>query len=266
MRINDLLSKPISDEFAQCDPFLGDNNLGVGKQRKLNAGQVFLNYHCNLCDRDITFQSVGDLFGIRVDDRLLSIDCVLQCPSCRLKMPIWFLVESMNNLNSCVYNKYRILKLTEKFDKNISIVSKDYGGFSYLLKQAEISHINQLGSAAIVYLRKVFEGVTHQVGTATGINLHKTNGKLRPFKDILQEVDKQNHIIPEEFRANGYQLFCELSDIVHGSSDNNEDLGLKKYKALKRLITGILDNVKNKDEIMTAIGTLGWQQEGEIDE
>lgn len=65
---------------------------------------------------------------------------------------------------------------------------------------------------------------------------------------------------PKEFSENGYRLFGELSDVVHGNYD--EQLGLQKYDALHRLIVGVLDNVKNNREMMEAIGTLGWNQEG----
>ena len=50
--------------------------------------------------------------------------------------------------------------------------------------------------------------------------------------------------IAYEFSQNGYRLFRELSDIVHGDSVENYALGLVKYKALKCLVVGILDNVK----------------------
>lgn len=265
MRITDLLSRPISEIFVQCEPFLGAKNLSIGGQRKVDAGQILLTYHCNHCDNNFTFQSVGDLFTIRVGERLLSIDSVLECPSCKAKLPIWFLVESENNLSNTTYGKYRILKITEKFGSRISLANTDYGDFTNLLNQAEIAYRNQLGAAAIIYLRKVFEGVTHQIGNAAGILLNKPNGKLRPFKDILQEVDATEKIIPAEFSQNGYTLFEELSNIIHGNSDNDEELGLKKYKPLKRLITGILDNIKNKNEMTTAIETLGWNG-GEDDE
>ena len=73
---------------------------------------------------------------------------------------------------------------------------------------------------------------------------------------MLQEVDRQCAIIPREFSENGYRLFGELSDIVHG--EYNEDLALSKYESLHRLIVGVLDNVKNNNELMTAVGLLGW--------
>ena len=87
------------------------------------------------------------------------------------------------------------------------------------------------------------------------------NGKHRPFKEILVKVDKECSIIPKEFSENGYKLFSELSEIVHSNGDD-ELLGLKRYDALQRLVIGVLDNVKNNNEMMAAIGNLGWNEEG----
>jgi len=77
---------------------------------------------------------------------------------------------------------------------------------------------------------------------------------------LLQEVDRQCSIIPREFSENGYRLFGELSDVVHG--EYNEDLALLKYESLHRLIVGVLDNVKNNNELMAAVGSLGWNNGG----
>jgi hypothetical protein len=50
-----------------------------------------------------------------------------------------------------------------------------------------------------------------------------------------------------------------LSAVVHGTC--NDALGLAKFEALHRLIIGILDNVKNKKELIAAKGSLGWNIE-----
>lgn len=49
----------------------------------------------------------------------------------------------------------------------------------------------------------------------------------------------------------GYTLFGELSDVVHGKS--NEETSLKKYDALRRLVVGILDNVKNNETLIKIV-------------
>ena len=61
-------------------------------------------------------------------------------------------------------------------------------------------------------------------------------------------------------------MFGELSDIVHGDSIENDEMGLIKYKALRRLVVGILDNVKSNEEMVEALGCLGWNNTGEENE
>ena len=80
------------------------------------------------------------------------------------------------------------------------------------------------------------------------------------FTDLLQRVDAQCEIIPKEFAANGHKLFKELSNVVHGDFD--EELGLKKFDALYRLTVGILENIRNKKELLEAIESLGWDNKG----
>ena len=56
--------------------------------------------------------------------------------------------------------------------------------------------------------------------------------------------------IPQEFSEDGYRLFGELSNVVHGEFDENE--GISKYPALFRLVQGILDNRINSEEMVGA--------------
>lgn len=91
--------------------------------------------------------------------------------------------------------------------------------------------------------------LTQQTATAAEIPCTTNNGKRKPFRSLLEEVDRHCSIIPREFSANGYRLFGELSDIVHG--EYNEELALLKYESLHRLVIGILDNVKNNNEWRT---------------
>ena len=78
---------------------------------------------------------------------------------------------------------------------------------------------------------------------------------------MLEEVDRECAIVPREFSENGYRLFEELSECAHGNCD--EQMAINKYEALKRLITGIIDNVKNKEEITSALESLNWNDGGE---
>lgn len=160
----------------------------------------------------------------------------------------------------------RILKRTEKLPENVSISHGAYGKYTEYLDKADRAFSDGLGAGAIVYLREIMEGITYQVAQNENINLIGQKGKRRPFRQSLEEVDKKCHIIPKEFSEKGYRLFSELSEVVHGNSD--EETSLKKYSALKRLVIGILDNVKNNEtliksseEILQKIRELGWNDE-----
>ncbi len=265
MRINEILSKPISDNFELIEEFI-NSPLKIGKIRKINAGSVNRIYFCKKCNLPSSFVSMDDIHCILVNNRMLSISTTLKCTGCDETIPMWFLVESQKPFNETTYHNVRLLLAIEKLSENVSLNTGNYGKFTDLLEKADISFRNQLGSAAMIYLRKIFEGITHQIANAEGIETHKDNGDLKPFREILEKVDEKHRIIPNEFRQNRYLLFRELSNIVHNGNIENEDVALNKYPALKRLIIGILDKVKNDEEIMEAIGTLGWDQEGGTNE
>lgn len=260
MRLSAILSKPISDKFVQVEGFLGNQQLGTGKQRKISIGNVGLNFFCKNCRDYRTLYSNEELFSVGVNEHLISIDCVLKCLSCDASVQMWFLVESEGDI--CSPSPYvRILKRSEKLSSTVMLNKEQYDDFSDLLEKAQCAYHDELGAGAIVYLRKILERATEQAACAAGIDTKITdrNGKRRrkPFKTLLEEVDRQKSIIPKEFSANGYKLFGELSDVVHG--DYDEQLGLQKYGALRRLVVGILDNIKNNKEMMAAIGSLGWE-------
>ncbi len=255
MRLSDVLSKPLTSRFEQVEGFLISKKLSCGQQKKIDVGKVALTYFCKKCDADRTFCSGNDLFCIGINDRLVSIDCALRCPRCGELVPIWFLVESKNDTCSLALD-VRILKRTEKLTEQVLLSQGQYGDFSELLEKAERAYRDELGAGSIVYLRKILERITEQTADAAGID---SKTKRKPFRTLLKEVDEQCSIIPKEFSENGYKLFSELSGVVHG--DYDEQLGLKKYDALHRLVVGVLDNVKNNREMMEAIGTLGWNED-----
>jgi len=219
-----------------------------------------LNYFCARCEDIRTFTSRGKLCCIVVSKRIVSIDCVMTC-GCGTIVQAWFLVESEEDICGPA-PKIRILKRSEKLSELVRINDERYGEFSALLDMAERAYREDLGAGAIVYLRKSFEKITVKTADATGIHYDMyEGGNPKKFSILLQKVDKQCSIIPREFSSNGYRLFRELSNIVHG--EYNEELALLKYKSLLRLIIGILDNVRNNTELMTAIGSLGWNDEGQ---
>lgn len=104
----------------------------------------------------------------------------------------------------------------------------------------------RLGAGAIIYLRSVFEKITHEVGLSAGVEIRGKNGKILNFRDVLQRVDAECSIIPLIYAENGYDLFIKLSEIAHGNSD--EMTALKEYEPLRRLVIGIIENVRRKNE------------------
>lgn len=258
MRLSEVLSKPPTLEFKQVEGFLKEKKLAAGKQQKIQVGRIALNYFCKNCADVRTFCSAEEIYCIGVNEHLVSIDCVLTC-HCGASVQIWFLVDCEGDISGRA-PEVRILKRTEKLSPDALLNTEQYGEFSELLEKAQRAHRERLGAGAVVYLRKIFEQITQQTATAAKISCAYDNGKRKPFRNLLEEVDRQCSIVPREFSANGYRLFGELSEIIHG--EYNEELALKKYDSLYRLIVGILDNVKINKELMTAIGSLGWDNDG----
>ena len=260
MRLSDVLSETPSSRFEQVEGFLSNTKLKTGKQKKIAVGPVFLTYYCENCQSDITFISGDELYCIGIHERLVSIDCVLKCPRCGAPVPVWFLVESMEEIHG-VSPEVRILKKSEKLSDQVSLSHGPYEGFSDLLEKANRAYHDQLGAGSIVYLRKILEMVTVQTANAVGIEYRKyAGGNPKNFSALLQAVDEKCEIIPKEFSANGHKLFRELSTVVHGDFD--EELGLKKFDPLYRLVVGILANIRNRKELLEAVESLGWNSEG----
>ena len=269
MRLSDVLSKPITTDYVQIEGFLGSRKLKTGNSKKIAVGKVALNYYCNNCGDQRTFYSGKDLFCIGVNEKTVSIDCVLECPRCGASVQMWFLLECREEDN--IHSQYpyvRIAKRSEKFSESVSLNTETYGDFTIFLEKSKRAAREGFGAGSIVYLRTVFESVISQIGVAenishtfidkNGVERHKTTERY------LKEVDEKRHIIPPEFSADGYKLFRELSGIVHGNY--SEDEALIKFDAFYRLVTGVLDNIRNKQELMDAMGTLGWNTGGEENE
>lgn len=259
MRLSHVLSKSPTLEFRQVEGFLNEKKLATGKQRKIQVGPIALNYFCKKCEDVRTFCSREEIYCIGVNEHLVSIDCVLTC-HCGASVQIWFLVDCYGEISGRA-PEIRILKRTEKLSPDALLNTEPYGEFSELLEKAQRAHRERLGAGSIVYLRKVFEKITVKTADAAEIAYVKhEGGNPKNFSNLLKQVDEKCSIIPREFSANGYKLFRELSNIVHGKY--NEELALQKYESLHRLIIGILDNVKNNNELVTAIGFLGWDNDG----
>lgn len=257
MRLSDVLSNPLTEEYLEVENFLGSKPLAKGYQRKINVGKIGLPFFCKRCNAITTFCSGELLYCIGVNDRKISIDAALKCSRCSdSTVEVWYLIVSEGDILSQA-PKVRILKRCEKLSDTVTH-DEAIDNFTELLEKAHKAYCEGLGAGSLLYLRLIFERITAKTAMASGIAT-KADKKRKKFRDLLQEVDKKNAIIPKEFSANGYKLYSELSEVLHGNCD--EDEGLRKYNALRRLVKGILDNVKNNREMMTAIVTLGWQGE-----
>lgn len=258
MRLSEVLSKPIASEFKQVDGFLNHMALKCGKQKKISVGKVGINFYCATCGDVRTFCSGEDLFCIGVQERSVSIDCVLQCPQCGASIPLWFLIESTEDI--CSYApEVRVLKRSVKFSELVQPNPFTYGDFSDLLDKAERAYREELGAGAVVYLRKIYEQIAVKAAEAAKIEKRDSAGNRKKFKTLLKEVDQKWAIIPRQFSENRYTLFEELSDVIHG--DYDETIALQKYASLRRLVIGVLENVNRNQELAQEISNLGWSEE-----
>lgn len=264
MRLADVLSKPSQKNYVQVEGFLQDKRGNIGQQVNLSVGNIALNYFCTKCDDLRTYYSKGKLTSIFVDLNTISIDAVLECGACKSCTQVWFIVNSENDITS-ISPKIRIVNLGKRLSNNVAIHSSKYGEYSALLDKAELAYNNNLGAGAIIYLRKIYEKIT--IYTAQQMKIQYSQyegGNPKNFRELLEKVDEQCNIIPEEFKKNRYELFRKLSGLIHGNCD--EEIGLQSYEALNRLIIGILENVSNHDEFKNALIQLGINSGGKNDE
>ena len=277
-----VLNKPIG-EYVATLPFVGikkyfyseyenqEDEEMIGLQNgdfvEINAGRIALNFYCKKCEDSRTFMSSDRLHALIINENLISIDAFLQCPVCKTEIQVWFLLEVKDMFTE--EPKVKILKRTEKLSKNVSELRENsFGIYTELLEKAMRASREGFGAGAIIYLRKVFEQVTSEIAKASGITttfVNKKNKKQRKtFKKLLTEVDEKCAIIPVEFSNNGYKLFGKLSDVVHGEYD--EEIALEKFSAFYRLVTGIIENIKSKEEFQSAQQALGLSEGGDKNE
>ena len=109
------------------------------------------------------------------------------------------------------------------------------------------------------------------MGNDAGVDIYQPNGRTKPFNQVLQAEDAQCSIIPTIYSDNGYKLFQKLSEIAHGNSD--EETALKEYEPLRRLVVGVIENVRKNEEeikrnaeIKKALAAIGFSNGGEQSE
>ena len=139
-----------------------------------------------------------------------------------------------------------VIKQSFTLPEHIKLPVETEDKFSEWLTKAEIAHKERLGAGAVIYLRSILEQITIEVGKNAGADIYTPKGRTKPFNQVLQAVDEKCAIIPVIYSDNGYKLFQKLSEIAHGNSD--EDTALREYEHLRRLVVGVMENVRKKEE------------------
>lgn len=260
MRLSEVLNKAPDTSTAQVENFLGSRKVAWGEHRSIIAGRVVRNHYCLSCGDTRSFVSGEKLSCIVAGAQTLSIDVALRCSGCESGAEAWFLVGCGADLYSPAPEVY-----LQRFTENRRDVAGSHGlrieQIDDLFERAQIAFDDRLGAGAMIYLRKIFEILTRQAAEATGVSTTHNNGRRRDFKSLLQEVDAGTRIIPPEFSDNGYRLFSELSQTIHGDAD---ELGaLAKFDPCRRLILGIVNNIRNRQDLAEAISSLGWQEKAQ---
>ncbi|MFC9747736.1 hypothetical protein [Streptomyces niveus] len=243
---------------VQVDGFLDGHALKWGKHKRIKVGKVLRNFQCRACAAQRTFMSGEELACLGLSDNQISIDVTLQCVECQSFVEIWFLIGSSGDISGFA-PKVHIERYTENLRDRADRVDSHRGPFSDLVRRAQLAFENQLGAGSIIYLRKIFELVTFEVAEIAKIETKRPNGKPRSFRDVLKEVNEFRNIIPQRYSSDGYQLFSELSNIIHG--DSSEEEALQKYKPCLQLVLGVVDEVSRDNEYAQAIDELGWSVE-----
>jgi hypothetical protein len=255
VRLSDVLNRAPDTSRSQVEGFLGTRRVRWGQHKTIEVGKVFRNYFCRKCHADRTFASGDGLSCLITGERTVSIDVTLRCIACESPMEAWFLVRTDDDLLA-PSPFVHLERFTENRRDNAGRPGAKAGQIDDLFERAQIAFEDGLGAGALIYLRKIFEMVTTQAAGAVEISAKSSNGRSKPFKALLEEVDRTSHIVPEEFSKNGYRLFSELSDVIHGDAD--EAVALVKYDPCRELVLGIVNNVKTKQAMRAAASILGW--------
>lgn len=259
MRLSDVLSKAPDRTEAQVERFLlSERRLGWGKHATINVGKVTHNFHCRSCEETRTFLSGDRLSCLMVGENLVSIDATLKCSACTSSVETWFLVASDEDLYMPA-PIVRIERYTENLRDKADRIGTASGPFADLVKRADLAYESQLGAGSMIYLRKIFEMITTEVADISGIATTGRKGGRLNFKELLQRVDTTRSIIPQRYSSNGYQLFSELSEVIHG--DSSEAEALSRFKPCRQLVLGVVEEVNRDNVFAKAIDELGWARD-----
>lgn len=261
MRLSSVLSDAVLRELFQIEPFLGKTKAKWGTSKPIEVGTVTRQYYCEDCESVRPFNSAKKLNCLVAGPDLVSIDVVLKCVDCKNTVENWFLLRCADDLFGQAPS-VSLVHRNEHLGTSVKALGPNTEQMQDLLDRADLGRRVGLAAGSLIYLRKHFEITTHTAAIGAGVNLRTKNKKRRNFADILKEVDKKTRIIPHEFSDDGYRLFSELSEVVHG--DANEEMALRKFPALRRLVVGVFENVKNNSEFAEATNELGWNLKGEL--
>lgn len=250
--------------------------ISAGDFIDIQIGKITLPFYSTKCNDSVSFVSPKNLHCLIISEKMISIDCQLQCmdyddsnqacKECSHCIQAWFLVGA-DDIFSATPNVY-LIKQNFKLPANIKLPVETEDKFTEWLAKAEIAHKERLGAGSVIYLRSILEQITIKVGNDAGVDIYQPNGRTKPFNQVLQAVDAQCSIIPTIYSDNGYKLFQKLSEIAHGNSD--EETALKEYEPLRRLVVGVIENVRKNEEeikcnaeIKKALVAIGFSDGGE---
>lgn len=253
--------------------------ISAGDFLEIQIGKIILPFYSTVCRDSVSFVSPRKLHCLIISNSMISIDCQLVCmdydkdnPACQRCnhcIQAWFLIGSDDIFATSPI--VHVIKQNFKLPENIKLPVETENKFTEWLAKAEIAHKERLGAGAVIYLRSILEQITIEVGNNAGVAIHKPSGGMKPFEQVIKAVDKECSIIPVIYSDNGYALFRRLSNIAHGNAD--EETALREYEPLRRLVVGIMDNVKKKEEeiknnaeLKKALDAIGFSNGGETNE
>lgn len=260
MRLSSVLSDAVLLRLSEVEPFMGKAGASWGSHKRIDVGTVTRQYYCTACESIRPFNSKKQLNCLVAGPDLVSIDVVLKCVDCVSTVENWFLLKCADDLYGQAPS-VSLVYCNEHLGSSASALGPNNEVMQDLLDRADLGRRVGLAAGSIIYLRKHFEITTHTAATGASVPLHTINGKRRSFAEILREVDQRVKIIPDEFSEDGYRLFSELSEVIHGHAD--EMVALGKFDALRRLVVGVFENVRNRAEFAQAANDLGWSTVGQ---